>query len=303
MKRKTGNTLLEYSLIGSLIALGCVAGLLGAGKNFAAIISDLKADMANHKQVALVANSNAKLMTSMSSSSSSPGGLTTTLSQQEQMLLEQPLADKLQTTGANGTTELLAKQLELLATQLLAEGKITDAQSDIILRLSNQGHRMAQMEQLIEQGIQASNSDTSQLKNMTVTLDGQSYLISDLPGQIGIDQYRPMDFANGDILSDYASYRSPEMEKFITLYQQVVASGAASDPLVASTIRSSVTQIASVAETVEDNMWYAINETDQYGLSGVSDLNSRLASEITQINSSYICKAGHFSDSGLLCSP
>jgi hypothetical protein len=284
MKHQVGNTLLEYSLIGSLIALGCVAGLLGAGKNFAAMISGLKTEMSTHNQLAIAASKNAKILSSTTSSSGTSSRLG--LTSEEQMLLEQPLTDKLQTTGANGTTELLAKHLELLATQLLAEGKITEAQSDAILRLANQGHYMAHLEELLEQATAAGQS--------TIVMDGQSYSLEEIAGQIAFANRGPFHFADTDILSsDYAAYQEPEMAKFVALYQEVVSSGAASDPLVASTIQSSATQIANVAESMEDEIFRP---------SGMSLIDA-VISNTTQMNSAHICTAGNFTDNGLLCTP
>jgi hypothetical protein len=282
MKHQTGNTILEYSLIGLLIALGCMAGCLSFGKNFANVISGLKTEMSTRNQLAVAANKN--LNNTMGTSSGLASALQ--LTPQEQTLLEQPLVDKLQTTGANGTTEVLAKQLELLAAQLLADGKITEEQSDAILRLANQGHYIGYLEGLIEQS-------TSQ--QTPLILNGQTYQPWDLASQLGFIGAGPTTFSNTDLLSStYASNQEPEMAKFIALYQEVVASGAASDPMVASTIQSAATQIASVGEAMEDTIYW-----DSSGI----NLNNQLASRVTQMNSAYICTAGNFTDSGLLCSP
>jgi hypothetical protein len=288
MKHQAGNTLLEYSLIGSLIALGCVAGLLGAGKNFAAMISGLKTEMSAHNQLAAAASKKAAIL----SSTTSPSGTSSVstllnLTPQEQALLEQPLAEKLQTTGANGTTELLAKQLEVVAAELLAEGKITEAQSNTILSLANQGHHLAELEGMVEQAVASQQG--------TITMNGQTDDLHTFVSQFAFSDLGPHQFSgNTDILSsNYAAYQEPEMAKFVSLYQEVIASGAASDPLVASTIRSAATQIASIAESTEDSIFGGVQ----------SDFNLALASRATQMNSAYICTAGNFSDNGLLCTP
>jgi hypothetical protein len=83
------------------------------------------------------------------------------------------------------------------------------------------------------------------------------------------------------------------MAKFVALYQEVVSSGAASDPLVASTIQSSATQIANVAESMEDEIFRP---------SGMSLIDA-VISNTTQMNSAHICTAGNFTDNGLLCTP
>jgi hypothetical protein len=286
MKHQTGNTILEYSLIGLLIALGCMVGCLSFGKNFANAISGLKTEMSTRNQLAIEASKNAKMLSSTNPSSGSSGtssklGLTS----EEQTLLEQPLSDKLQTTGANGTTELLAKQLELLAAQLLADGKITEEQSDAILRLANQGHYMAHLESLIEQASGQS----------TVVMDGQTYSTWDLASRLGFMAIPPDGFATADVFSsDYTGNQEVELAKFIALYKEVMASGAASDPLVSSTILNASVQIVNIGESMEDAIY---RDSNGY------DLKNQLASRVTQMNSSRICTSGNFTDNGLLCKP
>ena len=96
-------------------------------------------------------------------------GATVTLS--DGTALNLPLAptdipNLLQTTGANGVTEMLANTMQQAADQLLAKGKITQSQHGLFTQLSNQGHAMAAIEQQIEAAVTTSQ-DYSQFVAQT----------------------------------------------------------------------------------------------------------------------------------------
>jgi polyhydroxyalkanoate synthesis regulator phasin len=300
----TGNTLSEYGLVGSLILLICIAGFLTAGSNLNAIFGALKQDMAAHREIA---ESQAAITTAAALKATSTSGATPLprimgdLSAEDMALLGQDLSNKLQTTGANGTTQLLATQLELLAKQMLEQGKISQAESDAILRLANQGHRFAHMEGLIEDAIRMSNGNMDTLRQSTVNMDGQSYLIGDLAHQIGFGVRKPYHFSDSNILTDYPEAAQPEMAKFRELYQEALSGSAMSDPAIRATIESAATQIAMVAESVEDNMWAAINMSNDYPIRNLEEFNNKIASSSTQMNASKICRAGDYQDNQVIC--
>ena len=284
MKYQAGTALTEYTLIGILILSCCIAASLNIGVNLKGLIHGLQADMTAHSKKAFLVNQNMASQSSSVISSELPSSSPLKLSEDERVLLKKPLADKIQTTGANGTTKLLAKHLEALAEQLLAQGKITEAQNESILRLANQGHYIAEIERLIEQAITSQQS--------TVMFEGKTYELRAIASQIAFTNRGPLHFAEGDILSEYTAYQQPEMTKFVALYQDVMSSGIASDPLVATTIQSAATQIANIAESLEDSVFRPSEMA----------LKNDLASRVTQMNSTKICQAGGFRDNSLLCS-
>jgi hypothetical protein len=283
-----GNTLVEYGVTGVLVILVCIIGLQYLNSGLSTAVAMIKDDMQAKQK-------NAATMHAFQAAQAS--GQSGVMNTTDLALLQQSLADKLQTTGANGTTELLAKQLAAAAAQLLAEGKIDQNQYDILMQLSNQGHKMAQIEGLFSQAAIQANGDPEMLKNMRYTIDGATYTGAELANLVGYGGPTVEYFANNSVLNA-ASMANPETAKFLSLYQQALDSGALSDPLARSTVDSAATQIASISETVETSAVLLKNQPVD-----VIALNAKQASLSTRMNSSKICTAGNFEDKGVLCSP
>ncbi|NDD86048.1 hypothetical protein EBZ38_17450, partial [bacterium] len=92
--------------------------------------------------------------------------------------------------------------------------------------------------------------------------------------------------SGGNILEDISSMENnavdPELAAFINLYKQALDSGALSDPLVSSTVESSVTQIANIGEIVQ----HSIYEFKQGDVNTVSEFKDNQVSIATDMESS-----------------
>lgn len=69
------------------------------------------------------------------------------------------LAESVETVGANGTTEELAKFIALTAEKLRAAGAIDEPQYQSLMDLSNQGFKIGETQAKIQQAFQESNGD------------------------------------------------------------------------------------------------------------------------------------------------
>lgn len=83
----------------------------------------------------------------------------------------------IEVVGADGTTDRLSAALEELATRLLAEKKIDEAQANLIKLLSNKGFRFGDTQALFDQAAQRCGTDKNcfrQAVSMILTQDRQS---------------------------------------------------------------------------------------------------------------------------------
>jgi hypothetical protein len=285
-----GNTLMEYGITGALLIIVCIVGLqfLNSGLNKA--VAMIRDDMQSRQK-------SAETMHALQVAHAN-GQSTGTLSAAEQALLQQSLGNKLQTTGANGSTELLANQVAATAALLLAEGKIDQSQYDVLMRLSNQGHKIAQIEATVAESLKMANGDVAAFENMTFTIDGQTYQGKRLAGQIGFGSLYPKDFNTTDIMTTGYTHAGSQLTTFLDLYKEAQASGALSDPAANDTVTSAATQIASIGEVVEDSVaQFTWGKVD-------GDADSILAfqaSNASHMNSDKICETGSFQANGTLC--
>jgi hypothetical protein len=287
-----GNAVTEYALIGALVILLTLAGLQLVGGNFNAALARVKGDMESTKKAAALA----ELMAANAGNSAAAG-----LSTNDKAILEQSLTSKLQTTGANGSTEVLANQIAAAAAQMLAEGKIDETQYNTLMDLANQGHKMAEIQGMISDAIRFSNGDISAFQSMTFVMDGKTYTARELGQMIGFDGPAPADFASSSVLSmSTGGTTGSAVSSFINLYNQAVASGALSDPMARSTVDSAATQIASLGELTEDITWNVAQNQMPPDNTNITILTSATT---TQMDSSKICAAGDFQDDGTMCTP
>jgi len=289
-----GNTITEYALIGILVVVVCIVALQTLGSGLNSAMAMVRQNMKNHQLQASAA------LMAQKSAASGLAGQSGQLTAAQQALLQESLAQKLQTTGANGATEILADQLAATAALLLAQGQITQSQYDILMQLANQGHKMAQIESLVAQAVQMANGDPTAYANMTFTIDGQTYTANQLTDMLGYKGPTPYYFTGNSTLDPaVASSADPELATFLSLYNQALSSGALSNPLALSTVSSAASQIAMLGEMTESVSPEIANGTAATSAS----ITALEASQASQMNSSQICTAGNFQDNGVLCTP
>jgi hypothetical protein len=295
-----GNSVVEYSLIAIFLLLVCGVALQTINKNFSSAMANVKQDMQYHTQSASAALIAEQAASAAAAAATQGMGQQPGLNDTEKSLLQQSLADKIQTTGANGATELLANQMAASAAELLAQGKIDQSQYDILLQLSNQGHKIAEIQGLIASAVNAANGDVSTFNNITLLFQGQTYTAAQLAGMIGVNGPMPEDFASTNILSlsPTDTNTEPELANFLSLYNQALNSGALADPTALATVNSASAQIASLGEVVENSAhFFSTGEA----ILDASNMSVVQAQQASQMSSSAICKAGDFDDNGVLC--
>jgi hypothetical protein len=206
------------------------------------------------------------------------------------------ISNIIQTAGANGATDSLASSMEALAQQLLAAGKITPSQANLIQQLAQAGHDMAGAEAALQGAVKSGSG--------TVNYNGQSYAVADFQAQFGFDN------GVGNVAGSSAMNSSAAMaqlQPFMSLYDQVQASGVLSDPTTAAVVTGISQQIASLSDlakwnTTSSNLDLSYAYVTQMTSIGVTNVPTSI-SGATDAGSAVICGAGAGTDSGTSCTP
>lgn len=295
-----GNALLEYTLAGVSVTLVCVAGFYGAGGDLELLFQNLRNEMLYKNHTAIEATTRLGLAkgTTGSSRQGDKGNSLQDLTEAEKILLEANVAKRLQTLGANGTTELLASELAHLADQLLSEGKITSEQSNILMRLANQRYKIAKVERIIEDAVSRSDGTKESLSDMRFDLDGRSYSVMDLASQVGFNYRSPPDYAGISILEDSESAQY-HMAEFLKLYTELKESGILADPGVRSVVDQTSAEIAGIGESIESVLYSTM--VYDVRIENMNAFRDKLGSHATTIDSGQICTSGKLEHDNTQC--
>jgi hypothetical protein len=222
-----------------------------------------------------------------------------------------PLGQSIATLGANGTTTVLANNLAQLAQELLESGDISESQYNILIQLSDAGHKQAMIEAVIEHAANsaAGASSSTFLDNTQVVLDGHTKTIGELWNSLGYNapggggRYftstgKVVNTLPADLLHPASSDVASSLEAFLDVYHQAESSGALSDPVVEQVVSSLSTQIALTS----DALVQAVGQV-YLGNSPAGQIQTLAASATTHMDSAGICTAGSGTDSGVSCSP
>lgn len=286
--------MIEYSLIGSLIVLASIGFFMQFGFNFNRILEDLSGDFLGHVKSAESAAA------SLASGAGLPVGGS---GMNGESLVKDPtsinLSTQLATTGVNGTTMMLTGQLESLAQELYLSGKIDQNALNGLIGLANTGHKMAEIEALVEEAARNANGDSEAFFNTKITYNGQTYSARDLARQVGSDMV-PADFYDStDIFNAGArgEWSGPVLTQLVGQYQTALQS--IDDPAVSAHVTELVKQIMYTAELM-DNQTNLENFSDRNPFDP-NALTEKMASEATNYQAAEICTAGSGSDSGTNC--
>jgi Flp pilus assembly pilin Flp len=202
----------------------------------------------------------------------------------------------IQTAGANGATDSLASSMEALTAQLLAAGKITQAQANLIEQLAQAGHTMASGEAALKSAVDSGAS--------TVTFNGQTYSVADFQAQFGFDN---SEGAVAGASNLETSHPMAQLQPFVDLYHQVEKSGALSDPTADVVVTGITQEIASLSDlakwnTTTDPADLVSAYVTQIQDIGVPDIPTTISGATDQ-GSTVLCGAGGGADSGTSCSP
>jgi hypothetical protein len=297
-QKQMGQSLIEYVVSGTLIGGVCIAGLMIAGNGMNDQLKGLKADLEKNNGSA----ADIQAMASLKGITTAPdkNGLSTVtikLSSGAEITLEKYPADlnkSIATSGANGTTEMLLANMDSVLSQLYAAENLTPEQTNFLIALSNQGHKMADILKQAE-SIAASTGD-SKLVNNTVANMGWA---------------------------SWAGYGA-ESGQFLELYNLAETSGALADPTAKSVVSTLVSQILNISNAAETGsysfMWsndfspitqqdfldFTAGYLNESGMlettpSSIDSLLKLDPSMLVHQDSAGICTVGGSTDSGTQC--
>jgi polyhydroxyalkanoate synthesis regulator phasin len=296
MNRVYGNSILEYTIVGFLTVAVCVGAMLGLGKQMGTLMSDLKDDMRNQTTIAQHARTQDYVKTSHMVLHQSLDTYFVGMSAEEKLLLQSDLSDKLQTLGANGTTELLAKQLAVLANALLDKGEITEEQNSTLLQLANKGHDMALAERLVEDFVEMAGERKNDYRDITYEFQGKQYTPFKLAELVGYVGWYPNNIRDP---FEEVSTAGPLLSDFQRLYQEADKNGSLNNPKVKDLVTVAAAQIVMTGELIEDN--YSNYHNGVFNFQSREAFTKRVASHATGLHSTTICKVGRNMDGGTFC--
>lgn len=279
--------MLEYCVIGTLVLLGCLFTVMSFGGNFNGYLLGLKSDLSKHAnsaQTVQVSNSGPVTAAVLGAGFQD---VTVQLSDSSTVSLQNYPTDinkSLQTAGANGTTTVLAQQLQSLAEQLMAQGKLTPDQGNQLIALANKGYDMAAAEKVVEAAALASNGDKTAFHDTPVVFQGQTMTAMSAAMLVGTSQ----EGLQGKLSTDFNSILS-----------QVQSSGALSDPAVQQLVGSLSGNITTIGQQFLSRTG-AVNNATATGSTPESILSLQGA-QTTNQDSTVICGTGDGTSNGSSC--
>jgi hypothetical protein len=206
-----------------------------------------------------------------------------------------------ETAGASGTTNVLLESLINAASLQLQGGKISQASYDQIINLSNKGHRLADVQGLVEKTFAQCNGDLTCYKTAYVEYENFTHLLVNLDDMTAnthqyTEQASSMTTVNGGKLGATHMLLQPSghgnwwMKDFLTQWETVQGELSGNAELKAMVDRLSL-EIAVVNGTAS----IAINNFQsgeaRHAIQ-VGALNASVAEAVSRYNSQKICETG-----------
>lgn len=236
------------------------------------------------------------------------------------------LALSVETIGIDGTTDLVASIIRQLADKLQQEGKLTPEQANQLSNLSNAGHDLGLIQQMIEDRKKSCHSDLTCLVTSKFIWHGKEYHYQNMSTMMSangvsakVDQAMRSLKVDGkaDILVDASSPDFREIPMFESIdarsmgsamknlgdmYLEAKRSGALNDPAVKSLVIQLTSQIAQLS-WIESAHGSFLAEKFEAGENVPTELpNEIVTSELSHAKSANICNtSAHNSDSGIQC--
>jgi hypothetical protein len=216
--------------------------------------------------------------------------------------------------GADGATEKLLSTLNRYIDELLALGKISEAQHAELLKLSNHGHQLAGIQGAIEAlAIQSAESERPTLQN-TIEVNGITRNLRNLAAMSIISNdstganasrkiYTPTTEISAQMKTEFGlnpsfEYVGTPVFEFIQQYEKALNTGEMADPTIRATIRA----LARDIQQLSQHSAIAASEIYHYG-ADPSRLNESIASRTSHSHSGEICTVGNHQDQGVYCAP
>ncbi|MGE0199574.1 MAG: hypothetical protein AB7P76_01255 [Candidatus Melainabacteria bacterium] len=197
-----------------------------------------------------------------------------------------------ETAGVNGSSAIALAQLDELIAQLQASNEADTNTLNQLKALSNHGHRIANVESLLEVGMsQISNS--SQLTGYQASFEGRTYNLSELSNLIGYE------IVVTATMKDTGSlYGANAIQKdFVSTYNTLKTTS----PLMKNaSINAVVTKLVDDINILAETSEHVVSMTEN-GEVTPGQYVQTAASEQTLVRTISICDIGNGNDNGLVC--
>jgi hypothetical protein len=319
---KVGNSLAEYALPLGVVGVLIAVGLSGAGSWFQDFLQDsFNGSISASGKSSGISQSKSLQLRPMGAN---PYTSSVYLTLQDGTRIEVPnyptdLNKLIETLGPNGATDTLAEALRNLAKALLAEGKITPAEANLLSNLSNRGHDLAKNQRILEDFAKASGSDfelyavkskdfrdKQNLGNQSVALlsaDIRSFmgLGAQITNVVVNEKGKVVYEANGDPVLDHSKlydYKIPKDQfDFLTDFGVVMQSKLFQEPVLKQAIGAltmNINQVSTLATSFS-------NRAADSSFSLSPALINQKISQYVERDSVALCSVGGGTDSGVQC--
>jgi hypothetical protein len=228
------------------------------------------------------------------------------------------LKEAIESLGSNGTTELLLANLDSLIVQMEKAGASDPAQLNRLKALSNQGHRLARIQEALEQAFTQAQAQGIPFPETSVTFDGVTYKpptalslqigfgVTDMNGAVpSSPEFIQFMRSTGYYGTDTSIYeRHPpgaELAQFYQELQRATQSGALNQPAVRQVVVELSNRIAAVSDGLEGGLHRASEEISLGKPLSVERLRSLSAIDASHHYSGEICQVDGGRDSGVQC--
>lgn len=297
----------EQMAVVGLIGVGCIGAivLLGSsvGNGFGSINAGMpEAKIAEVRTPSQTSTGNANNQTGMPQENSPEAGSNIELSSLDYAT---NVSNSIETSGANGTTDLLLSKFDIAIRDLLAEGAITEAEASSLRELSNLGHQMGDIEGLLEQQFEINGNNPNAFKNTEFTYNGNKYQFSQLVSQIQLVPTGNGGYGPGTSQSVMAKFMAKQKTSVDSLQNERARS-------ILGSLSTAIMTVADATEGAANDTRTGFTTTEFRNLlsryteavdpsKGKYPPVSNLGSSITHGSSSSICNLGNGKGNGKTC--
>jgi Flp pilus assembly pilin Flp len=302
MTKANGQSMMEYTIIGALVAIVAMGGLALLGNRlngmFGAMIGKPTPPVvAVHSPSPSINPTLPPAEVIPGTGSTAPvlpsppppavaGDVLVKLSNGTTLNLNVPtnITKSVQTVGANGTLVLLGSSIQSMAEQMLASGEIDEKQASTLMQLANQAHHMAEIQKTLEDTSAKYGSDVNAFKNTPVTIDGKQYANAYEAAQsIGYDD---------------ANKRGEELGEFWNLYTSATSATYMWPP----ELKSVLEYHAQTINNISDSMRVSMRDILVYNAGSPDTIGNMMVDQITNKKAASICEMDNGNqDSGVHC--
>jgi hypothetical protein len=217
----------------------------------------------------------------------------------------------IETAGSSGTTNLLLETLVNAGKAKLAEGKITQATLDSIIDLSNKGHRLADVQRIVEQTYQKCNGQFACYKNEYVEYEGFNHLVMNLDDMTANTHGYTQQATNmtqeyggrlgaAHLIDKPGAHGNWWMKDFLTQWE-TVQTELQNDSATKALIDRLSLEVAVVNGTanVAINSWVS----SEGSVDTSAGYNAMVAKAVSQYNARQTCATGNGKDQVTFCQP